>query len=58
MSYALVTLFLYLYRIIPDVFSRPVLELGFGLHGETLTEAENYLQIFSLTIPLNLLIGI
>ena len=37
---------------------RPVLELGFGLHGETLTEAENYLQIFSLTIPLNLLLFI
>lgn len=36
------------------LFSRPVLELGFGLHGETLAEAENYLQIFSLTIPLNL----
>ena len=40
------------------LFSRPVLELGFGLHGETLTEAENYLQIFSLTIPLNLLLFI
>ena len=37
---------------------RPVLELGFGIHGETLTEAENYLQIFSLTIPLNLLLFI
>lgn len=40
------------------LFSRPVLELGFGIHGETLTEAENYLQIFSLTIPLNLLLFI
>lgn len=40
------------------LFSRPVLELGFGLHGETLTEAENYLQIFSLTIPLNLMLFI
>ena len=40
------------------LFSRPVLELGFGLHGETLTEAENYLQIFSLTISLNLLLFI
>lgn len=40
------------------LFSRPLLELGFGLHGETLTEAENYLQIFSLTIPLNLLLFI
>lgn len=40
------------------LFSRPVLELGFGLHGETLTEAEKYLQIFSLTIPLNLLLFI
>lgn len=40
------------------LFSRLVLELGFGLHGETLTEAENYLQIFSLTIPLNLLLFI
>ena len=40
------------------LFYRPVLELGFGLHGETLTEAENYLQIFSLTIPLNLLLFI
>ena len=40
------------------LFSRPILELGFGLHGETLTEAENYLQIFSLTIPLNLLLFI
>ena len=40
------------------LFSRPVLELGFGLHGETLTEAENYLQIFSLTIPLNLILFI
>ena len=40
------------------LFSRPVLELGFGLHGEALTEAENYLQIFSLTIPLNLLLFI
>ncbi|MBS6678792.1 MAG: MATE family efflux transporter [Clostridiales bacterium] len=40
------------------LFSRPVLELGFGLHGETLTEAENYFQIFSLTIPLNLLLFI
>ena len=40
------------------LFSRPVLELGFGLHGETLTEAENYLQIFSLTIPFNLLLFI
>ena len=38
------------------LFSRPVLELGFGLHGET--QAENYLQIFSLTIPLNLLLFI
>lgn len=40
------------------LFSRPVLELGFGLHGETLAEAENYLQIFSLAIPLNLMIFI
>lgn len=40
------------------LFSRPVLELGFGLHGETLTEAEKYLQIFSLTIPLSLLLFI
>ena len=40
------------------LFSRPILELGFGLHGETLTEAVNYLQIFSLTIPLNLLLFI
>lgn len=40
------------------LFSRPVLELGFGLHGETLTEAENYLQIFSSTIPLNLMLFI
>lgn len=40
------------------LFSRLVLELGFGLHGETLTEAVNYLQIFSLTIPLNLMLFI
>lgn len=40
------------------LFSRPVLELGFGLHGETLIEAEAYLQIFSLTIPLNLMLFI
>lgn len=41
-----------------QVFCYPVLKIGFGLQGDTLKEAVQYLRIFSLTIPLNLLIFI
>lgn len=48
-------LFLFLLFLL---FCDPVLNIGFGLRGDTLKEAVRYLRIFSLTIPLNLLIFI
>ena len=39
-----------------NIFCVPILGAGFGLTGETLREAAGYLRIFSLSVPLNLLI--
>lgn len=39
-----------------QIFCVPILQIGFGLTGETLKEATEYLRIFSISIPLNLLI--
>lgn len=41
-----------------DLFSYPILRTGFGLTGAALREAVRYLRIFSLSIPLNLMIFI
>ncbi len=39
-----------------NVCYQPILSIIFGLQGKTLEEAIRYLRIFSITIPLNLLI--
>lgn len=41
-----------------NIFCSPVLKIVFGLSGNTLHEAISYLQIYSLSIPLNLFIFI
>lgn len=52
---ALVGAFLFLFF---NLCCDPLLRVVFGLTGETLREAGRYLRIFSLTIPLNLLLFI
>lgn len=42
--------------IIFNIFCNPILHTGFGLNGNTLKEASEYLRIFSFSIPLNLII--
>lgn len=42
--------------IIFNLFCHPILHTAFGLDGKTLKEATEYLRIFSLSIPLNLII--
>ncbi|EHI96845.1 MATE efflux family protein [Clostridium sp. DL-VIII] len=39
-----------------DIFSRTILNSFFGLDGQTLIEATNFLKVFSLTIGLNLIL--
>lgn len=42
--------------IIFNLFCHPILHTAFNLDGKTLKEATEYLRIFSLSIPLNLII--